>query len=211
LHSHKDAAEWPTLALIAAAYGGFALATTLLWPVSAVLSLALATIAVALHSSLTHEVLHGHPTRDDRVNQALVFPAIGLLYPYGRFRDLHLAHHNDPDLTDPYDDPETNYLDPAVWTGLPAWTRAILRFNNTLFGRLTIGTLVGGYAFFRSEAARLSRAGGRSGMGAACGRCRACRLLVPDGRVDAGLGLASCGLWGQFADQDPHVSGTSRA
>ena len=31
----------------------------------------------------------------------------------------HLAHHRDAMLTDPYDDPESNYLDPAVWAGEP--------------------------------------------------------------------------------------------
>ncbi len=32
---------------------------------------------------------------------------------------MHMAHHRDAILTDPYDDPESNYLDPAVWARLP--------------------------------------------------------------------------------------------
>ena len=39
------------------------------------------------------------------LNEALVFPALSLAIPYQRFRDSHLAHHNDEILTDPYDDP----------------------------------------------------------------------------------------------------------
>jgi fatty acid desaturase len=43
--------------------------------------------------------------------------------PYLRFRDTHLAHHHDPNLTDPYDDPESNFQDPAVWARTPGPAR----------------------------------------------------------------------------------------
>ena len=55
-------------------------------------------------------------------SEAMVFPSFLLLIPYLRFKDTHLAHHHDPALTDPYDDPESNFLDPAVWAQLPRWT-----------------------------------------------------------------------------------------
>ena len=45
------------------------------------------------------------------LNAALVFPALSFTIPYMRFRDTHLAHHVDSRLTDPYDDPESCYLD----------------------------------------------------------------------------------------------------
>ena len=60
----------------------------------------------AAHSSLQHEALHGHPTRSAALNEALVFLPLGLLFPYRRFKMLHLRHHNNSALTDPYDDPE---------------------------------------------------------------------------------------------------------
>ena len=41
---------------------------------------------VALHSSLQHEALHGHPTRHAPVNEALVFLPLGLFYPFRRFK-----------------------------------------------------------------------------------------------------------------------------
>ena len=106
--------EWPTLAMLGLAYGAFA-AGTLLWPVSGVLSVIVTALAIAQFSSLQHEVLHGHPFRNQTLSEALVFPGITLFVPYLRFKDLHLQHHFDPALTDPYDDPESNYLDPAVW------------------------------------------------------------------------------------------------
>lgn len=55
--------------------------------------------------------------------------------PILRFKQTHVAHHGDANLTDPYD-PECNYLDPAVWNGLAPRMRSLLRVNNTLTWRL---------------------------------------------------------------------------
>ena len=143
--------EWPTLALIVACYAVWALATTALWPLSPLLSVVVATLVITMFSSIQHEVLHGHPFRSATLNEALVFPAVTLLYPYRRFRDTHLQHHHDERLTDPYDDPESNYLDPVVWAGLSRPMRAILRANNTLLGRLAIGPALGTAAFWRGD------------------------------------------------------------
>lgn len=151
--------EWPTLAMLAATYGLWG-AGTLLWPVSGVLSVMLTALAVAQFSSLCHEVLHGHPFASRRLNEALVFPALSLVVPYERFRDTHLQHHFDPALTDPYDDPESNYQDPAVWARMSALSRALLRMNNTLLGRMVLGPAVGTWAFVRADIA-LHRAGDR--------------------------------------------------
>lgn len=151
-------AEWPTLAVLAASYAAWALGTTWLAGMSLVLGVAVTALATALHASLQHEAIHGHPFRDARANAALVFPALTLTVPYGRFRDTHLAHHRDAILTDPYDDPESNYLDPAVWERLPRWLRAVLAVNNTLAGRLVLGPLIGNIAFAICEV-RSARAG----------------------------------------------------
>jgi fatty acid desaturase len=140
--------EWPTLLLIAACYGAFGLSTTLLPPLLSIIATA---IVLTLFSSIQHEVLHGHPFHNKRWNEALVAPSLFLTVPYQRFRDTHLAHHRDANLTDPYDDPETNYLDPAVWSKLPRVLQGLLRLNNTLLGRIVIGPAIGQYAFMRSD------------------------------------------------------------
>ncbi len=143
--------EWPTLLLVAVTYLLWALATTYLaalWLPGAVI---LAGICIAQHSSLSHEVLHGHPFRNQRLNEALVFPCLTLFVPYYRFRDTHLAHHNDANLTDPYDDPESNFVDPAAWAKMSAARRAELGFNNTLLGRMLIGPLIALRAFYASD------------------------------------------------------------
>lgn len=152
--------EWPTLALIAGCYFGWVFATTVLAQMSLPLAFVALTLVVTLHSSLQHEVLHGHPFRARVLNEALVFLPLGLFYPYGRFRDLHLAHHRDERLTDPYDDPESNYLDPAVWSRLPLWRQRLLRINNTLAGRMLIGPALSVHALLASDF-RAVRAGDR--------------------------------------------------
>lgn len=117
-----------------------------------IVSWAILTLALTLYSSFNHEVLHGHPFRNEKANMLLVFPAWGVLVPYPRFRDTHLAHHHDPSLTDPYDDPETNFVDPTVWAEWSSARRGLYQWNNTLFGRMMIGPLIGMLTFFARDA-----------------------------------------------------------
>jgi fatty acid desaturase len=153
-------AEWPTLGLVLACYAGWALAVFWLPAVSLWLAVPVAAWFIAQHSSLCHEAIHGHPFRDARLNTVLVFPALAVMVPYGRFRDSHLAHHRDTNLTDPYDDPESNYLAERDWTTLPVLLKLVLRVNNTLAGRLLIGPVVG-HAFWVASDLRAAQAGDR--------------------------------------------------
>ena len=149
--------EWPTLVLLTGCYLLWALGTTLLAALWLPLGMVAVVVATALHSSLSHEMLHGHPFRSRFWNGALVFPALAVTVPYLRFRDTHLAHHQDSRLTDPYDDPESNYLDPAVWTRLSLPMRVLLKANNTLAGRLLIGPAIGTVAFVLPDLRALAR------------------------------------------------------
>jgi len=158
----QPAVEWPTLGVMLGTYSLWAWATTGGYEWSPILGILLTGIAIAQFSSLQHEVLHGHPFRSPALNEALVFPALTLTIPYGRFRDTHLAHHHDPNLTDPYDDPESNFLDPEVWARLPEWRRMLYRANNTLLGRIVIGPLLGNAQWLYSEAALLRRGAGQA-------------------------------------------------
>ena len=152
--------EWPTWLALAGCYSvwGLVLANADVLGWWFVLP---GAIAVAFHSSLQHEILHGHPTRNKILNEALVFPALGLFIPYRRFRDLHLKHHNDERLTDPYDDPESFYLPTEGWMRLCILRKAIFTFNATFCGRMLIGPALAMYGFWRSEY-RLMRNGDRA-------------------------------------------------
>lgn len=153
--------EWPTLCLVLLCYAGLAAA---LWWVPTWGAILMLGPLVALHASLTHEVVHGHPFTNQTLNAALVFPAVTLVVPYARFAATHLAHHHDERLTDPYDDPETNYIDPAVWGVMSAPVRAVFGFNNRLLGRMLIGPLLGQIMWMIGDA-RACRRGDRAVIG----------------------------------------------
>ena len=74
-----------------------------------------------------HEVLHGHPTRSGRVNEALVFLPIGIVWPFRRFKAIHLRHHADERLTDPFDDPYVSYTFDAFGR-----TESVVNANGTI-------------------------------------------------------------------------------
>jgi fatty acid desaturase len=131
--------EWPTLGLMAVCYGLWFVAGVYVYAFAPFIALVLMAVAVAFHSSLQHEALHGHPTRSGMLNEILVSLPIGLFYPYRRYKHLHLKHHADERLTDPYDDPESYYRALGDWQKLPAVLKALLTWNNTLLGRIIIG------------------------------------------------------------------------
>ena len=149
--------EWPTLMLLALDY---AVLAALVW-FHAVLPwwviLIVGSYFGCLNGSLQHEVLHGHPTSFRRVNEALVFISPQLWLPYGRYRDLHLAHHNDLNLTCPVRDPESYYLLPDEWASLSGWRKQIDIFNNTLLGRMLIGPAISVIQFWSEEFLALAR------------------------------------------------------
>lgn len=133
------AVEVRTLALILASYAAwlaitFAYRSWPLWIVAPV-----GAVVLTLHSSLQHEILHGHPTRWRALNSLLGIVPLSLWLPYRRYRDLHLTHHVNDRLTDPHDDPETNYWDPDDWARLGPLGRGLVRIQLTLVGRILIG------------------------------------------------------------------------
>jgi fatty acid desaturase len=156
--------EWPTLLLLVATYSCWVLGT-MIWQETAVLSVILTAVAITQFSSLQHEALHGHPLRNNAWNEALVFPALMLFLPYRRFRDTHLQHHHDPALTDPYDDPESNFCDPAAWAALSGVTKALLGWNNTLAGRMILGPILSTWQFLRKDLSLILQ-GNRAVIGA---------------------------------------------
>lgn len=149
--------EWPTVGLLALCYVGWGASGLLLYPVAPLLALAAMAVLSALHSSLQHEALHGHPTRDPRVNEVLVSLPLCVFYPYRRFRQMHLQHHRDERLTDPYDDPESWYRDGDAYVSLAAPLKWLLEVNNTLAGRVVIGPALMIFGFYRDEFSRFRR------------------------------------------------------
>ena len=143
--------EWPTLGLYFFTYFIYALTTIYAQYLPSALVIILLAVLLTLHSSLQHETIHILEPRWPILSILLAFPALGMAVPYSRFRDLHLAHHVNEQLTDPFDDPETGYYEITNWNKFPNFIKIILKFNNTLIGRIMIGPLVGMINFINSD------------------------------------------------------------
>ncbi len=131
--------EIPTLLLILATYAGWLAVTYAYgrWPSWIVVPVT--AVLLTLHSSLQHEILHGHPTRWRAINRLLALPPLSLWLPYDRYHDLHLTHHINDRLTDPHDDPESCYWDPQGWARLGPTARRLVWIQQTLAGRVVVG------------------------------------------------------------------------
>lgn len=149
--------ELPTLALILAAYGSWVTAGLWLYPISPIAGVVAMVIATALHASLVHEACHGHPSRSAWINEALVTVNPGLVWPYRRFRKLHLLHHRDDRITDPFDDPESYYRAAWWYDGLHPGIRRLLGWSNTLVGRLLLGPPMSTFALIADDLGRIAR------------------------------------------------------
>ena len=143
--------EWPTVLLIFVTYGAWALLGGIVWPAYPVVAIVALGFVLALQSSLMHEACHGHPTRKAWVNELLVGLPIGLVWPYRRFRSIHLRHHADESLTDPFDDPESYYQSLWQHETLPEPMKRILAVNNTMLGRMLLNPLLGSVGFFLND------------------------------------------------------------
>lgn len=102
--------ELPTWCVLIAVYGGWALVVYHWQTLGKAVGTPLLILIACWYMSLQHELIHGHPTRWPRVNQLLGLLPLAVWYPYGIYRDAHLAHHNDDSLTHPLDDPESYYF-----------------------------------------------------------------------------------------------------
>jgi len=150
-HRSRFTVEWPTLLLALFIHTSWLLLTWFWQSIPLLLLLVLAGWVVAWHGSLQHEVLHGHPTRFRRVNDAIGSLPIGLWLPYPLYKRAHLKHHNDEWLTDPIEDPESYYLTGPTWQGFGGFGRLVARINNTLPGRLVVGPIIAMSAFWSHE------------------------------------------------------------
>ena len=144
--------EAPTWLLIATIYGGW-LALTWQWHSLPIwLAAPLAAWLCAWHMSLQHELIHGHPTRSERVNTWLALPPLSLWLPFPLYREAHLRHHRAEYLTDPLEDPESTYMSAQEWAQA-GWLRRCLHLAcNTALGRILLGPARAVVQFWRRQA-----------------------------------------------------------
>ncbi|HTR12149.1 MAG TPA: fatty acid desaturase [Roseiarcus sp.] len=134
----KRKVEWPTVALAIVIYGLW-FAATFFWRDLHSALPALGAWIIAWQMNLQHETIHGHPTQSRLVNEAIGVWPLALWLPYATFRTTHLRHHQDANLTDPFEDPESYYWTEAGWRDLGPTGRKLVRFQSTLLGRMLFG------------------------------------------------------------------------
>jgi fatty acid desaturase len=147
--------EWPTWLLLIGVYAGwFSLMLG-----SARLGLWWSTLLliplVVLWLSVQHELLHGHPTRWTALNKILGYAPFAIWYPYTLYRDSHLLHHRDEDLTLPGIDPESRYLSAEQWQRRSLFEQSLHWLNKTVLGRFAIGAPLALLSLAREELQRL--------------------------------------------------------
>ncbi|WP_342321743.1 fatty acid desaturase [Kosakonia sp. BYX6] len=134
--------ELPTWLVIVTVYGGW-FTTLACWKTLGLLPASgLLILFTTWYLSVQHELIHGHPTRLPWFNQLLGVMPLAVWYPYGVYRDSHLAHHRTHLLTEPDDDPESYYFSTRHWQNLTRWQRRIIQLRNTFPGRLLLAPLL---------------------------------------------------------------------
>lgn len=171
--------EWPTLVVAAAIAGGFTAVFLVHHHLPLVVVVALLGTLSAWYGSLQHEVIHGHPTPWSWCNTALAIVPVDPVVPFRSYRDLHLAHHRTPWLTDPDLDPESFYVTRVMWQRAGPVHRVALRTSSTLAGRLLFGPIVMAARWLRRGMRGCrTRAGAARGLGHGIGVCAV--LVVVD-------------------------------
>ncbi len=158
--------EAPTLALAVAIYGGWLLLTFFWRALPIWLAVPAGAWLCAWQMSLQHEVIHGHPTRYQRLNDLIGAPPLNLWLPYVLYRDSHRLHHRDAHLTDPLEDPESTYLSAEAWRRAGPVRRWLHVACNTLIGRLVVGPPRAVVSFWLRQGRLI--AGGRTDVAPVC-------------------------------------------
>lgn len=89
------------------------------------------------------------------MNELLVGLPLAGIFPYRRYKDLHLKHHQDEHLTDPYEDPESYFWCEHQVREMTDFQRHIFAINNTFVGRLVVGPTLTMIGFSRTETWRM--------------------------------------------------------
>jgi fatty acid desaturase len=112
---------------------------------------------VAWHFSLQHEAIHSFRGVPAWLRFAIVFPPLGLWFPYPLYRKSHTTHHRDINLTIPGTDTESYYVLQADWQRMGPIRRKLLLFNQTMAGRLIVGPMLRLWILITKEVRRVAQ------------------------------------------------------
>ncbi|MBL8270866.1 fatty acid desaturase, partial [Steroidobacter sp.] len=148
--------QLPTWLVIVSIYGGWFAVLTHVEQLGKPLSALLLVLLLTWYMSLQHELVHGHPTRWPAVNRLLGMAPLALWFPFGLYRDSHRAHHRNEQITCPERDPESYFVSASHWQSCGGVRRVLLKFRNTIVGRLLIGPVFSVAGTVRDEWKRIA-------------------------------------------------------
>ena len=137
----RERAEWRTLLVVAAVYGLTVLTVVRYEVLTPWLAIPMLGVLGAWHLSMQHEVLHGHPFKNQFLNDAIGGIPVTLWIPYLAFKKDHHEHHLS-DLTNPALDNESYYVSQEQWDKAGKIRRAAWTANRTILFRMFVWTIV---------------------------------------------------------------------
>ena len=136
-----EAGEWKTLGVIVAVYGLTVLTVVRYDVLTPWLAIPMLAVLGAWHLSMQHELLHGHPFRNQFINDAIGIIPVTLSIPYLAFKKDHHEHHKSA-LTNPELDNESYYVSQQQWDNAGPIRRAAWTANRTILFRMFVWTIV---------------------------------------------------------------------
>ena len=152
----RERAEWRTLLVVAAVYGLTVLTVVRYEVLTPWLAIPMLAVLGAWHLSMQHEVLHGHPFKNQFLNDALGGIPVTLWIPYLAFKKDHHEHHKS-DLTNPALDNESYYVSQEQWDNAGPIRRAAWTANRTILFRMFVWTIVSTITYVLSVLKRAVR------------------------------------------------------
>jgi fatty acid desaturase len=152
----KEVGEWRTLAVIVAVYGLTVLTVVRYSVLTPWLAVPFLAVLGAWHLSMQHEVLHGHPFKNQFLNDAIGGIPVTLWIPYLAFKKDHHEHHLS-DLTNPALDNESYYVSQEQWDKAGRIRRAAWTANRTILFRMFVWTIVSTITYVLSVLKRAVR------------------------------------------------------
>lgn len=159
--NEPDTVSWferhdgPTFLVAGGVYGSWLLLLLLHRQVPWYVMAPVAGYVIQWHFSLQHEAIHGMRGVPKWLRRALVWPPIGIWFPFELYRRLHSQHHRNGYLTYPGEDTESYYHDAEDWEDFGDLSRWLLTINQTFLGRICIGPILCTPRLFIKEMARL--------------------------------------------------------
>jgi fatty acid desaturase len=152
----RERAEWRTLLVVVAVYGLTVLAVVRYEVLTPWLAIPMLGVLGAWHLSMQHEVLHGHPFKNQFLNDAIGGIPVTLWIPYLAFKKDHHEHHLS-DLTNPALDNESYYVSQEQWDKAGRIRRAAWTANRTILFRMFVWTIVSTITYVLSVLKRAVR------------------------------------------------------